>query len=114
MDEQMEIPGARPLKCLVPAKRAHKILLESGAAAATEAVRRELEAMREQHPGVAGLTLAIAVVGRYAAEKQMVSSREVLIQAANAGMPIEKHAIALAFEDDGLYLEAFSGNETPD
>lgn len=111
MDEQLEIPGARPMKCKVPHKRAHTLLMTSGATVALHKAQDELEEMRKQHPGVAGLTLAIAVVARHAAEQQMESSRQVLIFAGQAGMPIERHAIALAFEDDGLYLEAKSGGK---
>ena len=109
MDEQLEIPGARPMKCKVPHKRAHRLLLDTGGHAALAVTQRELEKMREQHPGVAGLTLAIAVVARHSAELQMNSSREVLIHAAQVGMPIEQHAIALSFDEDGLYLKASAG-----
>ena len=109
MDEQLEIPGARPMKCKVPQKRAHKLLLDTGATLALERAQTELEDMRKQHPGVAGLTLAIAVVARHAAERQMESSRQVLMHAAQVGMPIEQHAIALSFDDDGLYLQATAG-----
>jgi len=109
MEEQLEIPGARPMKCKVPQKRANRLLLDTGGHAALAVTQRELEKMREQHPGVAGLTLAIAVVARHSAELQMNSSRKVLIHAAQAGMPIEEHAIALSFEADGLYLQASTG-----
>ena len=114
MNEQFEIPGARPMKCQVPQKRAHKLLMDTGAHSALWVAQQELESMRKQHPGVAGLTLAIAVVARLCAEKQMESTRQVLVHAAQAGMPIEHYAIALVFGDDGLYLEATDGKSEPD
>lgn len=106
---QTEIPETRPTSCSVPHKRASKILLDTGGYEALALAQRELEEMRTQHPGIAGLTLAIAVVSRRAAEKQMESSRTVLVLAAEARMPIENHAIALDFTDDGLQLQALHG-----
>ena len=106
MEQQQELPGTRPMRVKVPHSRSHRLLLDTGGHARLAEAQKELEKMREQHPGVAGLTLAIAVVARRAAEAQMSSSREVLIQAGQVGMPIEHHAIALDFADDGLYLQA--------
>ncbi|UBB15460.1 hypothetical protein [Comamonas odontotermitis] len=106
---QHEIPETLPTSCGVPHKRAQKVLLDTGGHAALAAAQLELEEIRKQHPGIAGLTLAIAVVARHAAEKQMNSSREVLIQAAHAGLPIENHAIALEFTNEGLRLKAYDG-----
>ena len=62
--------------------------------------------MQKQHPSVAGLTLAIAVIARRFAEVRMEVSRQVLTHAANGGLPIERHAIAMLFKDDGLWVEA--------
>lgn len=107
--DQAEIPGISPNTCSVPHKRAHKLLMDTGGHAALVTAQKELEEVRKQHPGIAGLTLAIAVVARHAAEKQMESSRAVLIHAAQAGMPIENHAIALEFADDGLRLVTVGG-----
>lgn len=109
MEQQQELPGTRPMRHHVPHKRAHELLLDTGGLTALTAAQKELEKMREQHPGVAGLTLAIAVVARRAAEAQMASARSVLIQAGQAGMPIESHAIGLESADDGLYLKAVAG-----
>ena len=111
MQEQTEIPGTRPTICAVPHKRAHKLLIDSGGCHALDEARKELEALQKQHPMTAGLTLAIAVVSRRAAEKQMESSREVLIRAAQAGMQIEGCALALVFSDDGLRIESIAGEK---
>lgn len=111
MEEQIEIPGARPTSCSVPHKRALKLLVDSGGCHALEEAKKELEALQKQHPGIAGLTLAIAVVSRRGAEKQMLSSRAVLIHAAQAGIQIEGCALALDFTDDGLRIESISGEQ---
>lgn len=108
--QQQDLPGTRPMRIQVPHKRAHDLLLDTGSHTGLSEAQKELEKMREQHPGVAGLTLAIAVVARRAAEAQMSSTRSVLIQAGQAGMPIENHAIGLEFADDGLYLQAVAGD----
>lgn len=111
MENQTEIPGLKPMSCEVAPTKAHQIIFDTGAYAALATAKDELEKFQNLHPGVAGLTMAIAVVARLAAEKQLESSRLVLISAANAGMPIEHHAIALDFADTGLRLVA-TGNQT--
>lgn len=106
MAEQKEIDGLQPVKCKVSQKKAYIMLMDMGRLAALKEAVKELEAMQLQHPSVAGLKMAIAVVARRAAEAQMDSSRQVLICAAHNQLPIENHAMALAFEDDGLWIEA--------
>lgn len=106
MTDQQEIEGIESMKCKVPPKRSHTMVMDMGKHAALKDAMKELEAMQKQHPGVAGLTLAIAVVARRAAEAQMNMSRQVLIFAAQNRLPIERHALGLAFEDDGLWIEA--------
>jgi len=106
MAEQQEIEGIEPMKCKVPPKRACVMVMDMGKHSALKAATKELEAMQRQHPAVAGLTLAIAIVARHAAEAQMDMSRQVLIFAAQNRLPIERHALGLAFEDDGLWIEA--------
>lgn len=106
MTDQQEIEGIEPMKCKVPPKRSYTMVMDMGKHAALKKAMKELEAMQKQHPGVAGLTLAIAVVARHAAEAQMDMSRQVLIFAAQNRLPIERHALGLAFDDDGLWIEA--------
>lgn len=109
MADQKEIEGIQPMKCKVPPKRSYTMVMDMGKHSALKQTMKELETMQKQHPGVAGLTLAIAVVARRAAEAQMDSSRQVLIFAAKNRLPIEGHALGLLFDDDGLYIEALAG-----
>lgn len=111
MTEQQEIEGIQPMKCKVPHKKSFPIISDSGALAGLRAAMQELEQAQKQHPGVAGLTLAIAIVARRAAEAQMDSTRQVLILAAQNRLPIESHAMALLFEDDGMYIKAVTGEQ---
>ena len=114
MEKQTEIDGTQPMKCKVPHKKASQIVIESSAHTSLREVMKELEQAQKQHPGVAGLTMAIAIVARRAAEAQTNLSRKVLIIAAQNRMPIENHALRLLFEDDGMYIEAISGHEGED
>ena len=106
MTEQQEIHGIQPMRCKVPHKKSFTMVLDMGRTSALKAASQELEAMQKQHPNVAGLTLAIAVVARQAAEAQMDTTRQVLTFAAKNRMPIEHHALGMAFADDGLWIEA--------
>lgn len=106
MADQQEIDGIDPKKCKVPQKRSYTMVMDMGKHSALKKAMKELEAMQKQHPAVAGLTLAIAIVARNAAEAQMDMSRQVLMLAAQNRLPIERHALGLAFEDDGLWIEA--------
>ena len=106
MTKQKEIEGIQQMKCWVPHKKACSILMDMGRHSALKAAQKELEVMQQQHPAVAGLTLAIAIVARQGAEAQMDMSRQVLMLAAQNRLPIERHALGLAFEDDGLWIEA--------
>ena len=114
MKKQTEIDGTQPMKCKVPHRKASQIVIESSAHASLREVMKELEQAQKQHPGVAGLTMAIAIVARRAAEAQTNLSRKVLLIAAQNRMPIENHALNLLFEDDGMYIEAASGHEGED
>lgn len=106
MTEQTEIDGSRPMRCKVPHKKSYPMVLDMGRNSALKAAAQELESAQKQHPNVAGLTLAIAIVARQAAEAQMDATRQVLMFAAKNQMPIERHALGMAFEDDGLWIEA--------
>ena len=106
MADQQEIDGIRPMKHKVPQKRMVSLVMNTGAQEALRAAEDELKEIQKQHQSVAGLTLAIAVIARRFAEARMDVSRQVLIQAASGNLPIEHHAIAMAFKDDGLWLEA--------
>ena len=114
MEKQTEIDGPQPMKCKVPHKKASQIVIESSAHTSLREVMKELEQAQKQHPGVAGLTMAIAIVARRAAEAQTNLSRKVLLIAAQNRMPIENHALNLLFEDDGMYIEAASGHKEED
>lgn len=111
--QQQEIEGTRPLTAKVlPESRAYAIVMDSAQHIALSKLKAELEAMQKQHPNTAGLTIAIAVVARRAAEAQLLVSRAALMYAAKKGLPLEGYGLELDFQQDGLHVLAIPGAQT--
>ena len=108
MTDQQEIQGAQPMELKVPQQEAVALLIQMGKNLAISAAIKSLEDLQKQHPGVSGLTLALAVIGRQAAEEQMFVSRKAITLAAKYRLPIEGHSLNLDFRKDGVWVIASS------
>lgn len=106
MSDQPNLPGVAPTSTTIEGPRMIDFLLDAGGQIALLSIAEELEELRKQHPAAAGLTVALAVVQRDAAELQMKTSRRALSAAAKAGMPIDGHAIKTSFEGGRLQIVA--------
>lgn len=104
--DQGELPGMPNKKAAIGPSLRIPLAMEMGGQCELHACAKELRDMQKQHPAVAGLTLALAIVDRRIAESQVKATRQILSFAAKNGMPIEDHAIITRIEGDELMLEA--------
>lgn len=101
MSKQQKLPEIDRSEAPIRPSRLHDFLAGVGANAAMNQLVEELEEMQKQHPHAVGLTLAIAIAKREAAQKQMDVTKEVLFTAATNGLPMDGHRIELRITRDG-------------
>lgn len=105
----MNIPGTVPTSIQVKPDRLGELSRYMGALGHSDAFLAELRRVKEEHPTVPGLTLALAVAEKHHAVAQQRSSRLVLILATSGGMEVERLATAVVHRDDGgLDLVSYS------
>jgi len=109
--EQDELPGTQVMKTTVPARRLALLAIDMGRQIGLAGALDQIKELQDQHPKVAGLTLARAILEKDIATAQARVSRVVLTVATTAGMPIENHGIASHIEDGQIVLTALPGEE---
>lgn len=108
---QKELPGTRPMSMVLPEARRNKFLTILGQRIALQSLSADLKKLQKQHPAVAGITLALALIDRDDAVLASEVGRIVLTVAAAGGLPLENHAIATEFGAGEITLRAV-GDET--
>lgn len=95
MSKQYRLDDIDRSEAPIRESRRTSFLLDMGASHALKALVDELKTLQKQHPQAVGLTLAIAIAGRDAAERAAEVSKEVLFTAGTNGMQMDGRRIEL-------------------